>query len=136
MKSKTLLWLLAIGLIVGGLAINYGDRLPDWAQVEWPWADTSPVDRVVVLYESKNQPLSEVAVMGGTTSQAIRKAGKWREYDQNKLPEASKAALSQLIEKYGVPCIALVRKDAVVASAKLPASDEELASYVKKHGGF
>ena len=96
----------------------------------------TPIDRVVVIYESLNQPVAQVSVMGGTTSQALRKASKWGQYDKDKIPEEAKAALVPVVAKDGIPCVVLFRGGSVSTSAALPATDQDLAAYLQKNGGF
>jgi hypothetical protein len=137
-RSKLFACVLCVAGIVGGLWANYGPpiALPDWAVIRWPWENNSPVDRIVCVYESLNQPMAEIGVLGGTTSQAIRKTGKWRQYDQNVLPEENRAILEGVMAKHGVPCVALIRGGKVVASEKLPKSDADLATYIQRNGGY
>ena len=94
------------------------------------------LDLAIAVYESENEPVAEASVMAGTTANAMRKAGKWRQFDQNKLPEAMKTALSASVAKTGVPCIVLVRGGKVVTTAKLPATDADLAALIARNGGW
>ncbi len=95
-----------------------------------------PVDRVVAVYESCNQSVAEASVMAGVTVQSIDKAGKWRQYDKNEIPESMRAVLQPVVDRLGVPCLCLIRGGAAVASAKFQASDAELSAFVQSHGGF
>jgi hypothetical protein len=122
------------GLI--GAQINYGPDLSDVPGMGWLYGQNSKLDYAVVVYESKNQPIAEISVMGGQTANAIRKAGKWRQYDQNVIPADSKPILEPLLEKYGVPFYVLIRGDKPIASGKLPSTDADLYALIEKKGGF
>jgi len=97
---------------------------------------SGPADRVIAVYESLNQPVSEASVLNGVTAQAIDKEGKWRQYDKDKIPEAMNSILAPVVEKYGVPCVCVIRENAVVAGCKLPSSDADLSAFIQKNGGF
>lgn len=95
-----------------------------------------PIDFVVGVYESENQPVAEVSVLEGSTANAIRKAGKWRQYDKDQIPGAYKPKFDPIIAKQGIPCLILVRGGSVVYSGKLPATNEDLAALIQKQGGY
>jgi hypothetical protein len=97
---------------------------------------SGPADRVIAVYESLNQSVIEASVMSGSTVQAIDKAGKWRQYDKNKIPEAMKTILAPVVEKCGIPCVCMIQENAVIAACKFPNSDADLSVFVKKNGGF
>lgn len=124
--------LLLLGLALGLILMGVGWRMPSI-----PWVGPSaPVDRVLVLYESANQPLGEVGVMNGPTSLAVRKAGKWLQFDHDQIPEGARKALDPIVAECGVPCIILERSGRVAYSGKLPASDAELAELLARKGGY
>ena len=118
-----------IGLVIIALAV-----VP-WSKIDFS-APKLPIDRVVAIYESCNQPVAEASVMAGITVQAIDKAGKWRQYDKDKIPQAMKPSLDPAVASLGIPCVCLFRGGSVVASAKFPSSDAELSAYIQKNGGF
>jgi hypothetical protein len=94
------------------------------------------LDLVVAIYESDNQPVAEASLLAGQTANAARKAGKWRQFDKDKLPEKWKPALSTAVAKLGVPCLVLFRGEKAVASGRLPKTDADLAAFVESKGGF
>ena len=130
------LLLLGVGLLLGPDTSALPTSWPDLSNWSSWFGKTSPVDRVIVIYESLNQPADQVSVMGGITSQAIRKVDKWRQWDKDLIPDSLKAALTPIVKKYGVPCICLMRKDTIFAPGKLPNSDPALSAYITKNGGF
>jgi hypothetical protein len=103
---------------------------------ELPNGNKGPVDLVIAVYESKNQPVAEASVMAGVTVQAIDKAGKWRQYDKDQIPADKQPILNPVVAKLGIPCVAFVRKNRVDSSAKLPDSDAGLSELVRKNGGY
>jgi hypothetical protein len=128
-------------ILVGGI----GQYPPAVAIVQhawdgaWEWVQpqpTGPITLAIVVYESKNQPVAEVAVLMGKTANAARKLDKWRQYDKDKLPESRKEALAPYIAKHGVPCFVLLRDSTVVYDGKLSATDQDLDALIKQKGGF
>jgi hypothetical protein len=124
--NKTQKGLLAAGiaLLLVGLVARFGvPLLPDAG---------GPFDKCIVVYESQNQPVSEVSVMGGVTANALRKADLWRQFDKDAIPDKYATVLNPVIAKQGIPCIALMKETKVLASGKLPATDADLAAFTKR----
>jgi hypothetical protein len=132
---RILLLIVGVGLITAGGMIDYGPDLSGIPGVSWLWSSAGKIDRVVVVYESKNQPPEELGVLLGNTARSLRKVDKWRQYDKDKLPEGWKTQLELMIAKSGVPCIGVIKGTKITAVSKMPKTDEALAAYVKKNGG-
>lgn len=94
------------------------------------------IDTVVAIYESENQPVSETNVLNGSTANAMRKVGKWKQYDQNQIPEQLKPAFDPVVAKLGVPCLILIRGGKVSDSMKAPPTNDALAELIEKKGGY
>ncbi len=97
-----------------------------------------PPDRVtmvVAIYESEADDslryYKQHQVMVGKASQALRKAGNWREYDKNHVPDKyaellERAKKGQKDEKAWEPWIGLLSEDKILADGPMPDSDEKL----------
>ena len=105
------------------------------------------LDLVIAVYESENEAPAEASVLGGQTANAIRKAGKWRQFDKDKIPAEWSAVVATSVAKINphfepggkIPfaaCLVAVRSKKVVASAAVPKTDADLAAFVEKQGGF
>lgn len=116
-------------LILLSLGLLYGPGLI-------PGLPVGPLDKVVAVYESGTPTAEDNAVMFGQTANAIRVAGRWRQYDQNVLPDALAADLQAAVDSHGVPCVVLYRAGRPVYSGPLPATDSALASMIQQHGGI
>lgn len=123
-------------LVLGSVQIASDNGwMPEWLNNVTP-GPTTKCDLVIAVYESDNQPPAEASLMAGITPQAMRKAGKWRQYDKDVLPEKWKAELSPVVAKLGSPCIAAVHGGKVTASAKFPKSDADISAWVQSQGGY
>jgi hypothetical protein len=128
MNSKTIP-VAGVLLILLGIAIHLAPAL-------LPASGTGVIDECIVVYESNNEPAVEASLLGGNTANAMRKVHKWRQFDKDQLPPEMAPMLTPVVNKLGIPCLALVRKGKVVATAKLPKTDADLAAFIKSKGGF
>jgi len=119
--------IVAIALILLGIGLQFA---PENLLVT-----PGKLDLVVAVYESDNEPVAEASLLAGQTPNALRKAGKWRQFDKDKLPEKLSAALSPVVAKLGIPCLVLFRGEKAVASARLQKTDADLAAFIAKNGG-
>jgi len=132
---RLLALVLGIGLLLGGVAVDRGLPSLDLPILQWFWPQ-QPLDLVIAVYESENQPLAEVSVLGGQTANVLRKADKWRQFDKDRLPAAWKPALDAALERTKPPCLCFVRGGKIVAAESLPKSDEALAAAIARRGGI
>lgn len=97
---------------------------------------SGPVDRVVVLYESSVGGLEGAkiaAVTGGTTSQALRKADKWRLWDKDSVPDGSKGLLA---DATSLPWVVVLHGPKATHSGPLPPTEADFAALIAKQGGI
>lgn len=123
-KATLLLALLCLG---GYLALDYvpGVAIP-----------AGPVDMVVGIYESSNQPVAEVSIFEGSVANAMRKAGKFRQWDKDQLPAADRADIEPILAKLGTPTLLLIKGGKIVHFEPFPKTGEALAAVVAKYGGL
>lgn len=124
---KKALPIVGVLLILAGLLIQFAPSVLPAGQ---------GVDEVVVLYESATPTPEDNAVFFGPTATALRVAGKWRQWDQDVLPENRAVALEAVIDSEGVPCLVLYRAGRLVYKGPLPATDSALVELIQQHGGI
>ena len=136
-KTRIVGLILSVLLIVVGVTIQAGIPISEYAGRAWSsfYGPDRPLDLIIAVYESKNQPVGEASALCGQTANSLRKVNKWRQYDKDELPEAWKSILQPIVDKTGVPCLVFVRNGKVVAYEKGPSSDEALSAAIAKRGG-
>jgi len=118
----------ALALILIGVGVQF---VP-----EDLFGPAGPLDLVVAVYESENQPVDEASVLNGQTANALRKLSKWRQFDKDALPDKLQPALSDAVAKLGVPCVVLFRSGKVAGSVALPKSDADLDALIRSKEGI
>jgi hypothetical protein len=135
--TKIFLGIAACLMLAIGVAGQSGAPIGEYAQQAWSWVRPSsgPVTQVVVIEESQKRPQAVAQVVLGKTSDELRKAGKWRLYDQNQLPSAVKPIIDELLKANPLPFVLLYHGDRYIVKP-LPATDADLATLIQSQGGI
>jgi hypothetical protein len=125
-QAKKILLLLAALLYLAGMA----------ADLSLVPAIGGKLDGVIVIYESNNQPVAEASAMNGPFSRELRKAGKWKSYDDDQLPASLASVVQPFLKNPGIPCLIFVRGGKLAKATKYPASDADLKTTIESNGGI
>ena len=94
---------------------------------------SGPVDRVIVIEESGDRTADVANVIGGATARSLRDAGKWRLWDRDSVPDASKDVLTGA---ESLPWCAIQHGSKTTWSGPLPTPEPAFADRIKQQGGI
>jgi len=125
-----------IGIVLVVAALIYMGP-PKIGPIPIPFVPGKPLDFVVAIYDAETQTEAEADVLNGVTATSVKKAGKWRAYDKDHIPDYCSAAIQKKFDTgLKPPCLVLSRDKELIYAAPMPETDEALASTLKRNGGF
>jgi hypothetical protein len=130
-------WIAVVVLLTAGVCVQAELPVGEYAQQAWSWVrpTSGPVTQVVVIEESQKRPQAVAQVLLGKTANELRKANKWRLYDQHQLPAAAKPVIDELLKTNPLPFVLLYHGDRYIVKP-LPATDTDFATLIQSQGGI